>query len=444
MQKVQQLSSFSAAEGLGRAPMERGASNPRPQKAEERNDGCVNTRSSRHSDGSKKKPSPPSSPNPNKVDKRTRKAGPLPPFIHPLPTIETIMTYPSLSRPVYDSLVRGEAPARTYKTVIHTPKPINLRTLDENLLRSAELSAWRRRSRSRSNSGLRSRSNTGSSTASSSSGYSTNASSVAADSDSSSSEISVPSSPVSISSTSKATTASSPARSPRHFMFPSTLMLEVEQPLLPQTQSAGTSSDPPTREPSPAQSFHSSRSTLSAASEMALDGSASSSTRSLAPSPASSAYPSPPASPEISRRSSSSGEEYMAYPSPPPSPRRAQQLQNRTRRSFSFPAPPTQSPPALTRSTSLNSHPWTESDALEFDLGAQRIQVLPLEEAEDESDEDMEWSMNGGTVVFGAAGIAMSPRAMRGSCCECEHEHEGSLGLYVIDEEEEEAAHATR
>lgn len=62
----------------------------------------------------------------------------------------------------------------------------------------------------------------------------------------------------------------------------------------------------------------------------------------------------------------------------------------------------------------------------------------------------MKWSMNGGEivaggngidieegeVVYGAAGVAVSPRVMRGRCCECGHEGEG-LGLYVIDEVEE-------
>lgn len=52
----------------------------------------------------------------------------------------------------------------------------------------------------------------------------------------------------------------------------------------------------------------------------------------------------------------------------------------------------------------------------------------------------MEWSMNGGDVVFGAAGVALSPRLIREGegggggrcCCECK-----GLGLYVIEEEED-------
>ncbi|KAF2119230.1 hypothetical protein BDV96DRAFT_341534 [Lophiotrema nucula] len=417
MQSTQQLSSFSAAEDLGRPPMERSAPSSHAQE-EERIGGCVNTRPMRNADSNRKKPSPPSSPRSPKVDKRTRKGGPSPPYIHPLPTIETIMTYPSLTRTVYDSLVRGEPPARTYNTVIHTPKPMNMRTLDDNLLRSAELSAWRRRNRSRSNASARSRSSTVSSTASTATDYSTNSSSAGADSDSSASDVSESGSPISVSSTSKATIASSTATTPR---FPLNLVLEIDQPMLSTAEDRRI--EPPSREPSPAQSFYSTHST-----------------RSSAPSPASSAYPSPPASPELSRRSSSSGEEYMAYPSPPPSPRPMQQQLHRERRSFSFP-PPSQSssPPPLTRSSSLQSHPWSEGDALEFDLGAQKISLEPLDEAEDESDEDMDWSMNGGTIVIGAAGVAMSPRAMHGTCCSCEHEHTG-LGLYVIDEEEEAAA----
>lgn len=82
----------------------------------------------------------------------------------------------------------------------------------------------------------------------------------------------------------------------------------------------------------------------------------------------------------------------------------------------------------------MNSHPWTHSDALEFDLGEQRLGGGELYEDEDEQG-GMDWSMNGGEVVFGVAGVALSPRAMQGSCCHCEHA--SGLGLYVIDEEEE-------
>jgi hypothetical protein len=131
----------------------------------------------------------------------------------------------------------------------------------------------------------------------------------------------------------------------------------------------------------------------------------------------------------------------MAYPSPPPSPRPLQQPLHRERRSFSYPPPSatassSSSAPPLRRRTSLNSHPWTEADALEYDLGTQKLlwDLEPLGEADDESDEYMDWSMNGGTVVLGAAGLAISPRAMQGSCCECECD---GLGLYVIDEEDE-------
>lgn len=73
----------------------------------------------------------------------------------------------------------------------------------------------------------------------------------------------------------------------------------------------------------------------------------------------------------------------------------------------------------------------------EFDLGEQKLGGGMLYEEEDEED-SMDWSMNGGKVVLGAAGVAMSPRALRGGCCSCGHGDDGlGLGLYVIDEEEE-------
>ncbi|KAF2732293.1 hypothetical protein EJ04DRAFT_578452 [Polyplosphaeria fusca] len=416
MQSLQQLSSFSAAEGVGLAPMEREAPHQGKKEA-----GRVSVRSV---PARKKTPSPPSSPSTSKVEKRTRKIPPGPPFIHPLPTIETIMTYPSLSRPMYDSLVRGEPPAREYKTVIHTPKPVSTRTPDENLMRAADLSAWRRRNRSRSNLSTRSRSSTSSSVASSATNYSADSSSVGEDS--SSSDISEPSTPnLSAISNGKAPAAQKTTRSPRYSLFPP---IEIEHQPLPFPAPSGTSlhEDAPSRSHSPAQSFHSTHSTLS------IDSS-----------PASLAYPSPPASPELSRRSSSSGEEYMAYPSPPPSPRPQQQPLHRERRSFSYPPPSalatssSSAPPVLRRTTSLNSNPWHAQDALDYDLGAQKLMwdLEPLGEAEDENDDDdMEWSMHGGTVILGAAGVAMSPRAMRGNCCDCGSE---GLGLFVIDEEEE-------
>ena len=82
-----------------------------------------------------------------------------------------------------------------------------------------------------------------------------------------------------------------------------------------------------------------------------------------------------------------------------------------------------------------------ELDAWEFDLGEQTLGGGMLFDVDEEGEGDaMEWSMNGGKiedgeVVYGAAGVAVSPRAMRGRCCECGHEGEG-LGLYVIDEED--------
>ncbi|KAF2648927.1 hypothetical protein K491DRAFT_722153 [Lophiostoma macrostomum CBS 122681] len=424
--------------------------------------------------------SPPSSPRISKPEKRVRKPG----FsitsihLHPLPTIETLMTYPAISRPVYNRLVRGEPPADNYKTVIHTPKPYNMRTLDQTLIRAAETQAYRRRKRS--NSGLRSRSSTTSSTASSYVDRSSN-SSVAGDSDTSAYDSSDPSSSASVSSTTKATVASSPAVSPNRLLFPR-LYSDPARPMLTnllprspfiESDILNAYSDPPSQASSPllAQSFHS---TISAFSDTSSEGSAPQSTRSSAPSPASSAYPSPPASPLVSRRSSSSGEGFL-YPSPPPSPHPAQlaftlqpqsqfqsQSQNlfrsRERRAFSTPPPaaPTPPLPLRHRSASLTSHPplytfsnervQVEINAEEFDLGEQTLGGGMLFDVEEEGEDtkgmglgqdDMEWSMNGGEVVFGAAGVAMSPRALRGSCCPCEHECGGGLGLYVIDEEGE-------
>jgi hypothetical protein len=102
--------------------------------------------------------------------------------------------------------------------------------------------------------------------------------------------------------------------------------------------------------------------------------------------------------------------------------------------------------PLRHRSASLTSHPYTyasdqnknQIDAEEFDLGEQTLGGGMLFDIEEEEHDGMEWSMNGGEVVFGAAGVAMSPRALRGSCCRCECECGAGLGLYVIDEDEDE------
>ena len=64
----------------------------------------------------------------------------------------------------------------------------------------------------------------------------------------------------------------------------------------------------------------------------------------------------------------------------------------------------------------------------------------------DDSDDEMDWdwSMNGGEVVYGAAGLAVSPRVMMGGggnvCCHCQcgMDTEMDMELYVIDEESEE------
>lgn len=66
------------------------------------------------------------------------------------------------------------------------------------------------------------------------------------------------------------------------------------------------------------------------------------------------------------------------------------------------------------------------------------IDQLPdtlFDDEENGEDNSMDWSLNGGEVVFGSAGVAVSPRMLGSVCrhCECK-----GLGLYVIDEEEEE------
>ncbi|KAF2005969.1 hypothetical protein P154DRAFT_530260 [Amniculicola lignicola CBS 123094] len=495
MSSTEQLSIFPAAEGLGRVAME-GSAPCSPKHEEEK-------ASSKHGitiqSSYRKSVSSSSSTRSPKVEKRTRKAASSlgGPYLHPMPTIETIMTYPDISRPVYDSLVRGEPPAQSYKTVIHIPKPPTIRILDDNLLRAAEISAFRRRHRARTNSTSRSRSSSGSSVAGSGSGYST---------ENSTPENSAPSTPLEMSKGTDASTEPSPL----FLNFPKSKEVpDLIEPISPQPFTNSLLSPAPpvspspstesniigsySRESSPAQSWHTTHSEASNSSlENNYDENEQPYTptlRSAAPSPSSSAYPSPPASPIETRRSSSSGEEFM-YPSPPPSPMHAlhSTAQGRERRAFTFPAqhasPPIQ--PRLTRSSSLSSHPWfpepstpshasstyshmstpalsnTDTmssagttpnttpllDGAEFDLGAQKLGVS-LYEDEDSTDA-MEWSMNGGkvflgdgehkvemgSVVFGAAGIAMSPRALKGGCCECEFQdiacNRGVIGTNVV------------
>lgn len=64
----------------------------------------------------------------------------------------------------------------------------------------------------------------------------------------------------------------------------------------------------------------------------------------------------------------------------------------------------------------------------------------------DDSDDEMDWgwSMNGGEVVYGAAGLAVNSRVImgeeRGMCChyQCGMDTDMDMELYVIDEELEE------
>ncbi|KAF2010783.1 hypothetical protein BU24DRAFT_466560 [Aaosphaeria arxii CBS 175.79] len=269
---------------------------------------------------------------------------PAGPYIHPLPSIETIMSSPNMSRPVYNSLTRGEQPpAQTYKTVIHTPKPANLRILDQNLVRAAESQALqRRRRRANSGPGNRSRSNTGSSIASS------EASTCAGSSVGGDFERESSASEVSDVDSCKATAASSPAfsftagSSPRYTLFPQIVQSTISLPI---ASSVATS---------PALSFHSTHSNFSPSSSTPNTPSE----RGTPSSQPSSAYPSPPASPIDASRRSSTSEEYMAYPSPPASPSPApfslslrQRLRNNNtegiisaggyarRRGYSFPPP---------------------------------------------------------------------------------------------------------
>ena len=63
----------------------------------------------------------------------------------------------------------------------------------------------------------------------------------------------------------------------------------------------------------------------------------------------------------------------------------------------------------------------------------------------DDSDDEMDWdwSLNGGEVVYGAAGLAVSPRMMTGGerrmCCHCQcgMDADTDMELYIIEEESE-------
>lgn len=357
-------------------------------------------------------PPPPSSPPPPEKRSLPSMVGP---FLHPLPTIETIMAYPGLTRPTYDSIVRGEPPAQAYHTIIHTPKPLNLRLSSSSakgglgliLARAAEL-------RDERVNGCRSRSDTMSSDGSmmTARSYEDSESSFGGDNkdtaDASIDVLSPPSPTGSTSSTSRATVSSSPPSSPA----------------FPLAEAQATNS----RSSSPAASFRSSVSTLSSLYE---SYSSTTTTPSSADhSATTSAYPSPPSSPHLSR-SSSSSEEWMPYPSPPDSPSAHQNPHSatRARRASSFPPPPGPSllsqPPTRLRASTVPSLP---APFPAVDLGGD------LEPIDEDVEDDLEWSMNGGEVVFGAAGVAVSPRAMRGLCCHCDCR---GLGLYVIEEEEE-------
>ncbi|KAF2742367.1 hypothetical protein M011DRAFT_288790 [Sporormia fimetaria CBS 119925] len=475
MQSLQQLCSFPAAEGLGRSAMEEVGS---CEARQETYAGGMTT--PRQTTEPTTPPAPPYKP--SKVEKRTVRASSSigGPYLRPLPTIETLMSYDSMSRPLYNSMLRGEPPARNYKTVIHTPKPQTMRILDDNLLRSAEIT--NRRRRKRANSGPRMRSNTGSSTASSTVTAYSASSSIAGDSESGMSDITEPSSPASVSSTSKATIASSPPTSPQHTDPPRLPMKPVLMPVTaPSIESDFQLSDH-SGSPSSPKSYHSTASTLSWVYEVdnvyvddddtPARPSYTPSTRSSAPSPTSTAYPSPPSSPAespagASRRSSSSHEEFFMYPSPPATPYIAaqqaepetNQVPGRLRRAFSSPSPPgplhfePKRPALRRRSASLNfptvTSAFTENfdDSAMWDLGEQRLGGGGVDDEFDAgigSGREIKWSMNGGEIVviveedeeedeegsvYGSKG-----RKLWGECCPCDGK---GLGLYVIDEEEE-------
>ncbi|KAF2787379.1 hypothetical protein K505DRAFT_396817, partial [Melanomma pulvis-pyrius CBS 109.77] len=352
----------------------------------------------------------PSSPKPSKVEKQARKVSASSaynePHLHPVPTIETTMAHPSMSRLVYSRLVRDKDVLQTqtqaYSTVMRVPKPPNMRVLDLDLLQTAELAAYRRRKRLGSGSSVgRSRSSTGGSA--STTGYIASADS---DSKASTSGTPEPSSPSGIYSTSNAAIASSMPASPQFSAFPPHYAPSPDTTIL----GLATLSDPPSRASSPVQSFHSSLSTIPPSF---FPPSTSPSDRSIAPSPASSIYPSPPSSPHLSHRSSSagSGEEYKAYPSPPASPHHQLDHAQR-RRAFSFPPAPAGPTPPRTHSAALSlsgtsnlSHSAFElDDAPDYDLGEQKLGGGSIDE--DREDEAWNWSLNGGDVVFGAAGVA--------------------------------------
>jgi hypothetical protein len=324
---------------------------------------------------------------------------------HPLPTIETMMTYPSLTRPTYNSITKGELPAQVYNTVIRTPKPIELRprpplttgALDQMLMRAAETRADVKKMKKTklrmevTNSDLEvscseiSRVDLG--PQDTDSVYDDEASSRP------------PSPAASTSSTSRATTASSPPISPPLSPFPSASPSPVR-----------TVADAMHDIPSSATSFQSSHSTLSSfydsySSARSSSRASSSSSYPSDENPASSTYPSPPASPQPGNVIGT--EVQMSYSSPP-----ALFHPSSTRSSTSVLASKPPSPPTIDQL----------SDSLFDDEG-------------NSGDKSMDPSLNGGAVVFGAAGVAISPRMMKGQCCHCECK---GLELYVIDEEGEE------
>ncbi|KAH7130209.1 hypothetical protein B0J11DRAFT_246811 [Dendryphion nanum] len=399
----QQLPSFPAAEGSGRSSMEENSAGKQKSQTEDWVKSSVQFLPLPTSFNDSET-SPPPSPAPPKPEKRARKAAPSPlgPYLQSMPTIETILDSPNLTRPTYNTLVRGNPPAQSYKTVIHVPKPPSLRTLDQNMLHSAEVQAFRRRKRSYSN--LRSRSSTVSSTASEVSGCSAGATSSIAEEgecESSNSETSDPDSPKSC----DATVTSSLPGSPLDSFYPlldSSASTQYSSTTSSRMNSANASIESfiiNSYANSSAESFHSTQSAISLSNSTSRVGNT---LCSVSESPSlpfpplhtlgNEAYPSPPTSP-TTRRSSSSGEEYMAYPSPPPSPRgmpllHPPQPRNRERRAFTFPAlqpqpqpeqnlaaPSTSSrssssssstskrsrpilPPRISRSTSLSSHPY--------------------------------------------------------------------------------------
>ncbi|KAF2683018.1 hypothetical protein K458DRAFT_419240 [Lentithecium fluviatile CBS 122367] len=440
MQNPQQLSAFAASEGLGQCTVE--GYGPHAGKKGASSDGLETTVDAMEEGGVSLPPSPTCEGSNIKKKRAPPFAGP---FLHPLPTIETLMTYPTLTRPTYNSIVKGEPPAQEYNTVIRTPKPPYMRlqsssvdtTLNQIRTRISKLKVDTGR-----NTQSKLRSELSIESLSDMLAEMEQSRRYRKDSMMNNDGLLVPPSPTaSISSSSKATVSSSPPTSRTSSPFRSAT--QSTRPSTPEEDTLEMDEEPS----SPAASFRTSLSTQSSIYS-SYNGSEISTANSFAQSSSSSASPSPPASP-LSRRPSP-GDDWMSYPSPPPSPLLPHIPQQqppghtgqrhhfrRASTAITFHSSTTED---LTRPTILRATPQPPPSVPVNGIGEDQLGGGMLYE-DPSTDDPMDWSMNGGEVILGAAGVAMSPRVMRGESCHCRCK---GLGLYVIDEEGEEMLNGGR